>query len=100
MRYIFVKKEKLWMFSLLIILIVTTVPIAIAEEDEFEEDEREGFGIMERERQREHQDEGIPIDSEIGSIILYGTIAAIVASVGYTTYKMTISKESSQNHSN
>ena len=88
------KKEKLLLFPVLAMLIIT-IPNAFADEDEFEDDDREGFGIMEREREREHQEEGIPIDSGIGSIILYGTIAAIIASIAYTAYKMVASKRKS-----
>ena len=75
-------------------LLVITVPIAVADEDEYEDEEREedrmGFGFMEREREREHQDdnEEIAIGSNIGNMILYGTIAAIIASVGYTGFKI------------
>ena len=54
---------------------VYVIPVVYAEEDD-DEDDREGFGEMKRER--EHQDEGIPIGTDIGNVILYGTIAAIV----------------------
>ena len=74
-------------------LLVITVPIAVADEDEYKDDDEEkdriGFGLMEREREREHQDdEEIAIGSDIGNMILYGTIAAIIASVGYTGFKI------------
>jgi len=78
-------------------LLVITVPIAIADEDEYEDrkDDRMGFGLMEREREREHQDDQeIAIGSDIGNMILYGTIAAIVASVGYTGFKIYRAKRS------
>ena len=55
---------------------VYIIPTVYAEEDD---DDREGFGEMKRER--EHQDEGIPIGSDIGNVILYGTIAAIGVSI-------------------
>ena len=78
------------MIPVLVILVIT-VPIAIADENEYEdkEDDQMGFGLMEREREREHQDDQeIAIGSDIGNIILYGTIAAIVASVSYTGFKI------------
>ena len=80
-------KGKLLIFPLLAVLAIT-IPITFADKDELEENDQEGFGIMEREREREHQDEGIQLDAVTGSIILYGTIAAIVASIAYTAFKM------------
>ena len=71
---------------------ILVVPITYAEEDDDDED-REGYGEMKRER--EHQDEGIPLGTEMGNVILYGTIAAIVASVAYTAFKITSSKRKS-----
>ena len=71
------------------ISIVYIIPAVYAEEDE----DREGFGEMKRER--EHQDEGIPIGTDIGNVILYGTIAAIGVSVAYTAFKITSSKRKS-----
>ena len=80
-------------FVLLVMLsTVYLIPAAYAEEDDDDED-REGFGEMKRER--EHQDEGIPIGSDIGNVILYGTIAAIGVSVAYTAFKITSSKRKS-----
>lgn len=80
----------------LLILLVIAIPASYADEDddEYEDDEREGFGIMEREREREHQDDegSIPLGSDTGNIILYGTIAAIIASVGYTAFKIISTK--------
>ena len=72
--------------------VVYIIPVAYAEEDD-DEDDREGFGEMKRER--EHQDEGIPIGTDIGNVILYGTIAAIGISVAYTAFKITSSKRKS-----
>ena len=44
---------------------------------------------MEREREGEHDDdEGSSIGSSTGNLILLVTIGAIVASVGYTGYKI------------
>jgi len=70
---------------------VYVIPAVYAEEDD--DDDREGFGEMKRER--EHQDEGIPIGSDIGNVILYGTIAAIGVSIAYTAFKIKSSKRKS-----
>ena len=78
------------------ISIVNIIPVAYAEEDD-DEDDREGFGEMKRER--EHQDEGIPIGTDIGNVILYGTITAIGVSVAYTAFKITSSKRKSSRKS-
>ena len=80
-------------FLLLIIVSGTlVVPITYAEDDG-DDDDREGYGEMKRER--EHRDEGIPLGTDMGNVILYGTIAAIVASVAYTAFKITSSKRKS-----
>jgi len=71
--------------------IIYIIPTGYAEE----EDDKIGFGEMKREREQEHQDEGIPIGTEIGNVILYGTIAAIGASVVYTAFKIKSSKRKS-----
>jgi len=81
---------------LVIISMIYVVPTIYAEEDD-DEDDREGFGEMKRER--EHQDEGIPIGTDVGNVILYGTIAAIVASIAYTVFKITSSKRKSRQKS-
>ena len=81
---------------LIIISMVYGVPAIYAEEDD-DEDDKEGFGEMKRER--EHQDEGIPLGTDIGNIILYGTIAAIGVSIAYTTFKITSSKRESSSKS-
>ena len=77
---------------LVIISMINVVPIIYAEEDD-DEDNREGFGEMKRER--EHKDEGIPLGTNIGNIILYGTITAIGVSIAYTAFKITLSKRKS-----
>lgn len=46
-------------------------------------------------REREHQDEGISLGTDIGNVILYGTIAAIGVSIAYTAFKITSSKRKS-----
>jgi len=80
-------------FVLFVMLsMVYVIPSAYAEEDD-DGDDREGFGEMKRER--EHQDEGIPIGTDIGNVILYGTIAAIGVSVAYTAFKIKSSKRKS-----
>jgi hypothetical protein len=77
----------------ILILLMVSIPVAIAEEDEDDDEERKGFGIMERER--EHQDdEELAIGSDTGNMILYGTIAAIIVSVGYTGFKLYRTKKS------
>ena len=79
-------------FVLFVMLsVVYIIPDLYAEDDD--DDDREGFGEMKRER--EHQDEGIPIGTDVGNVILYGTIAAIVASIAYTAFKIKSSKRKS-----
>jgi len=80
-------------FVLFVMLSVVYIIPAVYAEEENEEDDREGFGEMKRER--EHQDEGIPIGSDIGNVILYGTIAAIGVSIAYTAFKIKSSKRKS-----
>ena len=89
-------KPVLIVFVLFVMLsAVYIIPAAYAEDDDddYDDDDREGYGEMKRER--EHQDEGIPLGTDMGNVILYGTIAAIVASVGYTAFKITSSKRKS-----
>jgi tetrahydromethanopterin S-methyltransferase subunit G len=82
-------------FVLFVVLsMIYIIPAVYAEEDD-DDDDREGFGEMKREREREHQDEGIPIGTDIGNVILYGTITAIIASIVYTAFKITSSKRKS-----
>ena len=82
-------------FVLFVMLsVVYIIPDLYAEDDD---DDREGFGEMKRER--EHQDEGIPLGTDIGNVILYGTIAAIGASIAYTAFKITPSKRKSRQKS-
>ena len=77
---------------LVMISVVYVIPAVYAEEDD-DDDDREGFGEMKRER--EHQDEGIPLGTDVGNVILYGTITAIIASIAYTAFKITSSKRKS-----
>ncbi|MCH9658467.1 hypothetical protein K0U27_07205 [archaeon] len=84
--------------SIVFVLLVTlstiyVIPTAYAEEEDDDDDDQEGFGEMKRER--EHQDEGIPIGTDLGNVILYGTIAAIGASIAYTAFKIKSSKRKS-----
>lgn len=84
-------KPVLFVFLLFVMLSTTyIIPTTYAEE---EDDDREGYGEMKRER--EHQDEGIPLGTDMGNIILYGTIAAIGVSVAYTAFKIISSKRKS-----
>ena len=78
------------MFVLFVALsMIYIIPAAYAED----EDDREDFGEMKRER--EYQDEEIPLGTDVGNVILYGTIAAIGASIAYTAFKITSSKRKS-----
>ena len=80
------------LFVLFVVLsAVYLIPTVYAEDED--DDDREGYGEMKRER--EHQDEGIPLGTDMGNVILYGTIAAIGASVAYTAFKITSSKRKS-----
>lgn len=85
-------------FYILAMMFVASSTIMIPNiyaEDENESDE-EGNGLMQSEQEREQGDEGgIPLGSNTGNIILYGTIAAIVASIGYTAFKIISSKRKS-----
>jgi hypothetical protein len=82
------------LYFLIIAFLVVSIPVAFADEDEYEYDddkfeEREGFGLMEREREREHDDdEDLAIGSDTGNLILYVTLGAIAASIGYTAFKI------------
>lgn len=81
------------LFVLFVVLsAVYPIPTGYTEEDE-DDDDREGYGEMKRER--EHQDEGIPLGTDMSNVILYGTIAAIGVSVAYTAFKITSSKRKS-----
>jgi hypothetical protein len=81
---------------LIIAFLIITLPSSLADDDEIEEDEneeREGFGEMEREREREHNDDDeISIGSDTGNLILYVTLGAIAATIGYTAFKILKSK--------
>ena len=80
------------LFVLFVVLsAVYLIPTVYAEDEDG--DDRKGYGEMKRER--EHQDEGIPLGTDMGNVILYGTIAAIGASVAYTAFKITSSKRKS-----
>lgn len=80
---------------LLAILMLSSlvIPYASAEDDEDdgEDDDRLGFGIQERER--EHQDED---SSPFSGAILYVTIGAIIAAIGYTAFKIARSKRTTK----
>ena len=88
--------------SIVFVLLVTlatiyVIPTAYAEEEDDDDDDREGLREMKRER--EHQDEGIPIDTDVGNVILYGTIAAIGVSIAYTAFKIKSTKRKSSQKS-
>ena len=93
------EKNRVLIYSMFVLL-VFSLPTAIADEDEYEEEEDEmrlgfgddderGFGETEREREREHEDDDeLAIGSETADLVLYVTIGAIVAAVGYTGFKI------------
>ncbi len=82
------KREFPILFAILI-LTSLVIPYASAEDDE--DDDRLGFGIQERER--EHQDED---SSPFSGAILYVTIGAIIAAIGYTAFKIVRSKHTTK----
>ena len=82
------------LFVLFVMLSAVYLIPTVYTEEEDDDDDREGYGEMKRER--EHQDEGIPLGTDMGNVILYGTIAAIGASVTYTAFKITSSKRKSR----
>jgi hypothetical protein len=89
------KNEKYLLTLALVTFLVFSVPVAIADDDEYDDDEWKGYGIMEQEREREHQDDDdneLQIGSGMGDMILYATIGAIVASIGYAGFKILKSK--------
>jgi len=81
---------------LIIAFLIITLPSSFADDDEFEDEEyeeRDGFGEMEREQEREHDDDDeISIGSNTGNLILYVTLGAIAATIGYTAFKILRSK--------
>jgi hypothetical protein len=88
-----------FVFLLLILFTsMTIVPTIFAGEDDDEEEERLESQVREEEQREEEEEEenedegGIPLGTDTGNIILYGTIAAIVASIGYTAFKIISSK--------
>ena len=90
------ENEKCLLVFSIVTLLVFSVPVAFADEDEYDDDEREGFRIINQEREREHQDDDddeLQIGSGVGDMILYATIGAIVASIGYTGFKILKSKK-------
>ena len=93
-----INEKNLLVFTLVALLAIS-IPVAYADDDEYDDDEydddeREGLGVMEREREREHNDDDdeLAIGSGTGDMILYVTIGAIVASIGYTGFKILKSK--------
>jgi len=80
-------KHKTLVIFALLVLSCSIVPTGVYAEEEEDED-REGFGIQEREREREHQEDSSPFSGAI----LYVTIGAIVAAIGYTAFKLARSK--------
>ena len=89
------KYFQITLVMLILISATNMIPGIYAEDDD---NESEDNGLMQREQEREQereQDEdenNIPLGSSTGNLILYGTIAAIVASIGYTAFKIMASK--------
>ena len=80
--------------SLLLLGAFTIMPIVYAEDDEEDEDKNNISGLKEREDEGEHDEDdgGLQLGSGVNSIILYGTIAAIVAAIGYSGFKIITSR--------
>lgn len=86
--------------TLLLITAFTIIPSIHADEDEDKEKEDEtGIGETEPEMESEGSEDdevsGIPLGSGTGNIILYGTIAAIIAAIGYSGFKIIASRKKS-----
>ena len=78
--------EKNLLVFFLVALLAISIPVVYADEDEYD-DEWEGNGIMNQEREHQDDDE-LQIGSGTGDMILYVTIGAIAASIGYTGFKI------------
>ena len=78
------KLNKLNVF--LISFLAITIPTSYSLED-LEDVDREGFGLMEREREHD-DDDRLAIGSDAGNLILLVTIGAIIASIGFTGFKI------------
>jgi hypothetical protein len=70
----------------LVSIVLSSVPLVIHAEDENEENESED------EREESEDDNGVSLGSNVENFILYGTIAAIIASIGYTVFKIASSR--------
>ena len=86
------KNQKNLLVFALVALLAFSIPVVYADEDDYDDDEREGFGIMMQEREHQDDDNELQIGSGVGDMILYATIGAIVASIGYTGFKVIKSK--------
>jgi len=89
--------EKIMIFSL-VFLLVFSLPTAFADEDEFEEEEDErGLGETQREHEREQEheddDDSLAFGSGSADLVLYVTIGAIIAAVGFTGFKILKTKK-------
>ena len=85
------KYFQITLVMLILISATNMIPGIYAEDDD---NESEDNGLMQREQEREQDEDenNIPLGSSTGNLILYGTIAAIVASIGYTAFKIMASK--------
>jgi hypothetical protein len=82
------KHKTLAIFAVLALFCIG--PIGVHAEEDEEDEDRFGFGIQEREREREHSEEN---SSPFSGVILYVTIGAIVAAIGYTAFKLARSRK-------
>lgn len=85
------KHKTLAMFAVLALLCISPIGVYAEEEDEEEEDEG-GFGFGEQEREQEREGKG-ENSSPFSGAILYVTIGAIIAAIGYTALKIIRSKK-------
>lgn len=75
---------------LLFVLTVNVIP-SFADDDDDEREDAFEFGENEREDEDEREDdddERIGLGTEFSDMVLYGTIAAIVGSIGYTGFRI------------
>jgi hypothetical protein len=82
-------------FPTLFLLVAFTIMPIVYAEDEDDEEKNNVFGLKEEQEEEHETDEddgGLQLGSGINSIILYGTIAAIMAAIGYSGFKIITSR--------
>jgi hypothetical protein len=82
-------KHKLLAIFAVLALLSSVAPIGVYAEEEDEEEDENRFGMQEQERERE----GGEGSSPFSGTILYVTIGAIIAAIGYTAFKLVRSKK-------